>query len=113
MYEEAFSYFCENNRAYAFPIMWSKGDGVVFQPDDITGAVKYIEIEDKDGSAGFLDKAEESNAFNTQLRILYDMIYEQTFSVKPPELKSGDLSGVPVKLLFSPAIEQAIHDSQG
>lgn len=111
-YEEAFSYFCENNRAYAFPIMWSKGDGVTFQPDEITGAVKYIEIEDADGSAGFLDKAEVSAAFNTQLQLLYDMIYEQSFSVKPPELKSGDLPGVAVKLLFSPAIEQAIHDAQ-
>lgn len=111
-YEEAFSYFCENNRAYAFPIMWSRGDGVEFKPDDITGAVKYIEIEDKEGAAGFLEKAEVSAAFNTQLKILYDMIYEQTFGVKPPELKSGDLPGVAVKLLFSPAIEQAIHDSQ-
>lgn len=111
-YEEAFSYFCENNRAYAFPIMWSKGDGVNFQPDEITGAVKYIEIEDSDGAVGFLDKAEVSAAFNTQLKLLYDMIYEQSFAVKPPELKSGDLPGVAVKLLFSPAIEQAIHDSQ-
>lgn len=111
-YEEAFSYFCENNRAYAFPIMWSKGDGVNFQPDEITGAVKYIEIEDPDGDAGFLQKAEVSNAFNTQLKLLYDMIYEQCFGVKPPELKSGDLPGVAVKLLFSPAIEQAIHDAQ-
>jgi len=111
-YEEAFSYFCENNRAYAFPILWSKGDGVNFNPDEITGAVKYIEIEDKDGSAGFLDKPEVSVAFNTQLKLLYDMIYEQSFTVKPPELKSGDLPGVAVKLLFSPAIEQAIHDCQ-
>ena len=111
-YEEAFSYFCENNRAYAFPIMWSKGNGVTFQPDEITGSVKYIEIEDTEGSAGFLDKAEVSAAFNAQLKLLYDMIYEQAFAVKPPELKSGDLPGVAVKLLFSPAIEQAIHDSQ-
>lgn len=111
-YEEAFSYFCENNRAYAFPIMWSRGDGVNFQPDEITGSVKYIEIEDPQGEAGFLQKAEVSNAFNTQLKLLYDMIYEQCFAVKPPELKSGDLPGVAVKLLFSPAIEQAIHDSQ-
>ena len=111
-YEEAFSYFCENNRAYAFPIMWSRGDGVVFNPDEITGAVKYIEIDDKDGAAGFLDKAEVSAAFNTQLKLLYDMIYEQSFAVKPPELKSGDLPGVAIKLLFSPAIEQAIHDCQ-
>jgi len=111
-YEEAFSYFCENNRAYAFPIMWSKGDGVEFKPDEITGAVKYIEIQDEKGDAGFLQKAEVSAAFNTQLKLLYDMIYEQSFGVKPPELKSGDLPGVAVKLLFSPAIEQAIHDAQ-
>ena len=111
-YEEAFSYFCENNRAYAFPIMWSKGSGVNFTPDEITGAVKYVEIEDTDGAVGFMDKAEVSAAFNTQLKVLYDMIYEQSFGVKPPELKSGDLPGVAVKLLFSPAIEQAIHDSQ-
>lgn len=110
-YEEAFSYFCENNRAYAFPIMWSKGDGVHFNADDITGAVKYIEIEDTDGEAGFLNKPEVSTAFNTQLKVLYDMIYEQSFSVKPPELKSGDLPGVAIKLLFSPAIELAINDA--
>ena len=111
-YEEAFSYFCENNRAYAFPIMWSRGDGVHFNADEMTGAVKYIEIEDTDGDVGFMDKPDVSVAFNTQLKLLYDMIYEQSFGVKPPELKSGDLPGVAVKLLFSPAIELAIHDSQ-
>lgn len=111
-YEEAFSYFCENNRAYAFPIMWSRGDGVHFNADELTGAVKYIEIEDSDGEAGFMNKPDVSTAFNTQLKLLYDMIYEQSFGVKPPELKSGDLPGVAVKLLFSPAIELAIHDSQ-
>ena len=111
-YEEAFSYFCENNRAYAFPIMWSRGDGVHFNADEMTGAVKYIEIEDTEGQVGFVDKPEVSAAFNTQLKLLYDMIYEQAFGVKPPELKSGDLPGVAVKLLFSPAIELAIHDCQ-
>lgn len=111
-YEEAFSYFCENNRAYAFPILWSRGDGVNFNPDEITGAVKYVEIEDPDGQVGFIDKPEVSAAFHTQLQLLYDMIYEQSFGVKPPELKSGDLPGVAIKLLFSPAIELAIHDSQ-
>jgi hypothetical protein len=32
--------------------------------------------------------------------------------VKPPELKSGDLPGVALKLLYSPAIEKAIVDCQ-
>lgn len=111
-YEEAVSYFCENNKSYAFPIMMTRGDGVEFHPDDMTGAVKYIEIADKEGEAGFLNKPDVSEAFHTQLNILYDMIYEQSFGVKPPELKSGDLPGVAIKLLFSPAIELAIHDCQ-
>lgn len=71
-----------------------------------------MDIPDKDGEVGFLNKPEVSAAFNTQLQILYDMIYEQSFGVKPPELKSGDLPGVAIKLLFSPAIELAIHDCQ-
>lgn len=110
IYEEAVSHFCENNKAYAFPIMYTKGDGVEFHPDDITGAVKYVDIPSSDGDAGFLNRQDVSEAFNTELKNLYDMIYEQSFSVKPPELKSGDLPGVAVKLLFSPAIELAIHD---
>lgn len=110
-YEEAFSYLCESNKAYAFPIMYSKGDGVEFKPDELTGAVKYIEMPDSDAEAGFLDKTDVAPAFNTQLSLMYDAIFEQSFGVKPPELKSGDLPGVAIKLLYSPAIELAIHDA--
>ena len=110
-YEEAFSYLCESNKAYAFPIMFSKGEGVEFKPDELTGAVKYIEMTDSDAEAGFLDKTDVAPAFNTQLSLMYDAIFEQSFGVKPPELKSGDLPGVAVKLLYSPAIELAIHDA--
>ena len=110
-YEEAFSYLCESNKAYAFPIMYSKGDGVEFKPDELTGAVKYIEMPNSDAEAGFLDKTDVAPAFNTQLSLMYDAIFEQSFGVKPPELKSGDLPGVAIKLLYSPAIELAIHDA--
>ena len=40
------------------------------------------------------------------------MIYEQSFCVIPPDLKSGDLPGVAVKLLFSPSYENAFRDAQ-
>lgn len=110
-YEEAFSYLCESNKAYAFPIMYSKGDGVEFKPDELTGAIKYIEMPNSDDEAGFLDKTDVAPAFNTQLSLMYDAIFEQSFGVKPPELKSGDLPGVAIKLLYSPAIELAIHDA--
>lgn len=110
-YEEAFSYLREDNKSHAFPIMYMKGDGVDIHGDEITGAVKSIEINDVDGEVGFLNKPEVSASYNAELKTLYDMIYEQSFSVKPPELKSGDLPGVAVKLLYSPAIEKAIHDT--
>ena len=33
-----------------------------------------------------------------------------SFTVLPPEIKGGDMPGVTVKILYSPAIEQAIND---
>ena len=112
-YEEAFSYLCENNKAYAFPIMKLKGDG-----DDITivgdtdGSAKTIQITDTNGDADFINGTDASDAFATQLNKSYDLIYELSFTVKPPELKSGDLPGVAIKLLYSPAIEVAENDAK-
>lgn len=108
-YEEAFSYFVENNKAFAFPIMYIKGDGVDFV-GDLNGAVKAVEIDNPEGDVGFIQHQDTSVSFNTELENLYTLIYEQAFTVKPPELKSGDLPGVALKLLYSPAIELAIHD---
>ena len=39
------------------------------------------------------------------------MIYEQSFTVIPPELKSGDLPAAALKILYSPAYEKATTDS--
>ena len=113
-YEEAFSYLCENNKAYAFPIFYVKGDGddISIIGDDMTGAVKSIAMNDKDNDAGFLNGTDASDAFATQLNKTYELIYELSFTVKPPELKSGDLPGVALKLLYSPAIEIAMNDIQ-
>lgn len=113
-YEEAYSYLCENNKAYAFPIFYVKGDGddVAITGDDMTGAVKSIAMSDKDNDAGFLNGTDASDAFATQLNKSYELIYELSFTVKPPELKSGDLPGVAIKLLYSPALEVAMNDAQ-
>ena len=113
-YEEAFSYLCENNKAYAFPILSLTGDGddITITGDDITGAAKTIMITDPNGKAQFLNGTDASEAFATQLNKSYDLIYELSFTVKPPELKSGDLPGVAIKLLYSPALEVAMNDSQ-
>ena len=113
-YEEAFSYLCENNKAYAFPIFFIKGDGedVIIQGDDMTGAVKSIAMNNVNNEAGFLTGTDASDAFATQLNKSYELIYELSFTVKPPELKSGDLPGVAIKLLYSPALEVAMNDAQ-
>jgi hypothetical protein len=111
-YEEAISYFFENNKAFAFPILVVSGDGVDINGDDMTGAVKTISIESADGNAKFLEGNDVSASYKTLLDLLYNTIYEESFAVKPPELKSGDLPGVALKLLYSPAIERAIDDSQ-
>lgn len=109
-YEEAFSNFSENNKANAFPVFYTKGEDVNIQ-GDVYGAVKAVSINDPDGEAGYLKQGDVSASFNTMLKELYDKIYELSFAVKPVEPKSGDLPGVAVKLLYSPAIEQAIHDA--
>lgn len=112
-YEEAYAYLCENNKAYAFPILSLTGDGEsISVTGDNTGAAKTILITDPDGKAQFLNGTDASNAFATQLNKSYDLIYELSFTVKPPELKSGDLPGVALKLLYSPAIEMATNDAQ-
>lgn len=112
-YEEAFSYLCENNKAYAFPILTLTGEGGEIEvKGDTNGAAKTIMITDTDGRAEFLNGTDASNAFATQLNKSYDLIYELSFTVKPPELKSGDLPGVAIKLLYSPALEAAMNDAQ-
>ena len=113
-YEEAFSYLCENNKAYAFPILALTGDGddIAITGDDMTGSAKTIMITDTNGKAEFLNGTDASDAFATQLNKTYELIYELSFTVKPPELKSGDLPGVAIKLLYSPAVEIAMNDSQ-
>ena len=110
-FEEALSYFFENNKAFAFPILLLSGDGIELH-GDMNGSVKSISIDSSDGYAHFLENNDISASYNTLLTKFYDLIYEQTFTVKPPELKSGDLPGVALKLLYSPAIECAICDAQ-
>jgi hypothetical protein len=78
----------------------------------MNGSAKYIGMNDTEADAGFLNGTDASNAFATQLNKSYELIYELSFTVKPPELKSGDLPAAALKLLFSPAIERAENDSK-
>lgn len=109
-YELAFSQLVQNNTAFAFPIMYMKGEEVSLI-GDMSGAVKGITMGENE-DAGFLNTPNGSDLFTLQLSTLYKLIYEQSFAVIPPEVRSGDMPGVAVKLLYSPAVEFAMKDAQ-
>lgn len=111
-YELSFSQMAQNNQAYGFPILYLQGDGEteIGKQFDMNGTVKVLEMG-KDDKVGYLNAPNASESFMKQLDTLYKMIYEQSFTVIPPELKSGDLPAAALKILYSPAYEKAIADA--
>lgn len=109
-YELAVSYLCQNNMAYAFPIMVLKGDNVDIQ-GDIYGQVKAI-TADKEADIHYLERSNNTTAFELQLNTLLKQIFLGSFTVMPPEVKSGDLPGVAIKLIYSPSLDRAMLDAK-
>lgn len=110
-YEMAFSRLAQNNHDFGLPIMYVKGEGSEeVSKEDMSHASKVFFLP-SDGDMGFLQKQDASNAYKIELDTLEKQIYTQSFTVKPPELKSGDLPGVAIKLLYSPAVEKAMADA--
>lgn len=109
-YELAVSYLCQNNMAYAFPIMVLKGDGVEIQ-GDIYGQVKAITAE-SDADISYLERSNNTTAFELQLNTLLKQIFMGSFTVMPPEVHSGDLPGVAVKLIYAPSLDRAMLDAK-
>lgn len=110
-YEMAFSRMAQNNHDFGLPIMYVKGEGSEeVSKEDMSHASKVFFLP-SDGAMGFLQKQDASNAYKIELDTLEKQIYTQSFTVKPPELKSGDLPGVAIKLLYSPAVEKAMADA--
>lgn len=109
-YELAVSYLCQNNMAYAFPIMVLQGDNVDIQ-GDIYGQVKAI-TADNDAKIGYLERSDKTAAFELQLNTLLKQIFLGSFAVMPPEVRSGDLPGVAIKLIYSPSLDRAMLDAK-
>ena len=111
-YEMAFSRMAQNDHDFGLPIMYVKGEGSEeVSKEDMSYASKVFFLP-SDGEMGFLQKQDASNAYKIELETLEKQIYTQSFTVKPPELKSGDLPGVAIKLLYSPAVEKAMSDAK-
>lgn len=109
-YELAVSYLCQNNMAYAFPIMVLQGDNVDIE-GDIYGQVKAI-TADNEASIKYLERSDNTAAFELQLNTLLRQIFLGSFAVMPPEVKSGDLPGVAIKLIYSPSLDRAMIDAK-
>lgn len=109
-YELAVSYLCQNNMAYAFPIMVLQGDNVDIQ-GDIYGQVKAI-TGDENSKISYLERSDNTAAFELQLNTLLKQIFLGSFTVMPPEVKSGDLPGVAIKLIYSPSLDRAMIDAK-
>lgn len=110
-YDLSFSQMAHNNEAFGEPILMLQddGEGIDIQ-HGLNGTIKTLSMS-SESKAQYLEGQSASESYQKQLDTLYKMIYEQSFAVIPPEVHSGDLPGVAVKLLYSPALEKAMCDA--
>jgi len=111
-YEESVSSMSENNRYYANAILFITG-----QIKDLPGRDESAKILQGgvDSKAQFLSYPESNSAMAAELKILAEHIFMGSFtvSISPDTVKSsGDLPGITVKLLFSPAVEKALDSAK-
>lgn len=104
-YNVALSYLCQNNMAFAFPIMLLSGDDIDIK-GDMYGQVKAVTMG-KEDKVSYLEQHGSAENFKLQLTELLKQIFWGSFAVVPPEVKSGDLPGIAVKLIYSPSVEIA------
>lgn len=110
-YEVSFSQMAQNSKVFGEPILVFRGEDIDCEPDDLTGSIKTISM-DSESEVNYLEAQSASESYMKQLETLYKMIFETTSTVIPPkELKSGDLPAAALKILYSPAYEQAIEDT--
>lgn len=108
-YEKDFSRYLEVNKSNVRPIIVITGDNIEVKGDrqkPITSIITGV-----DGSATRLPGGEASQSYENQLKIEEKNIFMGAFTVLPPEERSGDQSGVSIKIKYSPAIEQAMADA--
>lgn len=109
-YEMAFSQMAHNNKAFGEPILYLQGENVAAN-HDMNGTIKTITMG-TDDKAGYLPGQSASESYMKELGDLHERIFEQSFIVTPPELKSGDLPAAALKILYSPAVEKAMNDAE-
>lgn len=107
-YEEDFNGMRHNNKVFGEPIMAAKGDDVEGIPE-LDGTIKYISMG-KDDDVKMLQGQSAAESYVLGLDKTEELIYLQSFIVKTPELKSGDLPAAALRIIYSPAVEKAMHE---
>jgi len=110
-YEMSVSQLMENNKAFAFPILFIKSQDAEIE-GMANGRPYAIHATGEHDDARLLTKTDASESFRLQLETQLKNIFLGSFTVTPPEVKSGDLPGVAIKLIYSPALELAMSDAR-
>jgi hypothetical protein len=108
-YELSLSQLCESNKVYAFPIITMIGEDANVEVST-NGRPFAITSTDPDAKIGILNNNTGTDSFKLQLESQFKSIMMGSFIVTPPEVRSGDLPGVAIKLIYSPALENAMND---
>ena len=110
-YEIQASNLCQAARVLPHAVFFIKGgEGDVQTAAD--GRPTAIVTPDSQADAKFLTPTDTSGASDTALKLLEDKIFLGSFIVKPPEVKSGDLPGIAIKLIYAPSLDKAIADAK-
>jgi hypothetical protein len=109
-YEISVSQLMENNKAFAFPILFLRSQDAEIE-GMADGRPFAIRATGDNDDARLLTKGDASASFTLQLETQLKNIFLGSFTVTPPEVRSGDLPGVAIKLIYSPALEKAMSDA--
>lgn len=110
-YDLNVSQMCRNNRALSTAIFFLAG-GDIDVKGMADGRPYAIISSDTDAKAEILTHQDASTAFDSTLKVLRDNIFLGSFAVMPPEVRSGDLPGIAIKLIYSPSLDQAMADAK-
>lgn len=110
-YEIAFSRLSQVNKTLAFPVLVIMSTNVKLNKGDYNKPVASIKV-DPGGDAKILNGGDASQSFILELNTLLKNIFMGSFVVVPPEERSGDESGVSIKIKYSPSIELAKSEAK-
>lgn len=98
--EDLSSDLAENNKFYAYQILFLSGGVINLPPAGRMG--KVIASKSVDGKAEILKPADASNTFSTDLENSKDLLWEVTGTVviDPKELKAGENTGAFIRNLY-------------